>query len=188
VEGAMWENAWEPTLGTQAWIDKAQAVMLYHALGKYVIEFSTNEKALYYEVASHWIVYDPRYSVEALAEVNPAARSAGGNDTTFPEQEIVPSQPLIPTPADRNVARFETEPGLFVREYAQCYEAGVPIGGCAAIVNTTGEPLPLAGLRQRYGRVLVRNYRATWAAGGVPFWSRGVPAEIGGRDGFIVAR
>jgi hypothetical protein len=44
-------------------------------------------------------------------------------------------------------------PGVFRREFRTCYDQGVPIGPCAAIVNTRGSAVTVAGSwwRQRYG-------------------------------------
>jgi hypothetical protein len=188
VEGVMWEGAWKATLGTDAWVAKADAVLAYHALHKYVVEFSSDESDLFFEIASHWIVYDPTYSIEGLAAVNPAAHAAGTNDTTYPEEEVVPSAPLVASPQGGDVTSFETAPGLFVREYATCYEDASPIGPCAAVVNTTGASMEIVGLTQQYGDVLEHDTDATWAAGGAPLWQAGVPTEIGPAQGLVLAR
>lgn len=188
VEGTMWEGAWSGVTSTDAWIAKADGVLEYHNLHKFVVEFSTDESALFFEIASHWIVYDPVYSIEALAEVNPAARSAGTNDTTFPEESIVPTSPLVATPANDDVTAFEASPGLFVREYAACYQDGTPIGACAAIVNTGNTAVPIAGLSGHYSRVLVHNTSATWAAGGTALWQGTVPAQVAAHAGVILAQ
>ncbi|HEY9085686.1 MAG TPA: hypothetical protein VIN40_07095 [Candidatus Tyrphobacter sp.] len=188
VRGAMLEGAWTERSDTTQWMAKANAILLYHSLHKFVVEYSSEESRLYFQIASHWIVYDPMYSVEALTEVNPAARVAGAQDTTFPEESIVPTRPRIATSPSNDVAEFQVAPGIFVREYADCYEDGSPIGYCAAVVNTTGSPRALTGLTQTYTRVMVRNMAATWAAGGAPLWSTPVPASIAPNEGLILAR
>lgn len=188
VEGAMAEHAWTQRNDTQGWIERADAILAYHSRGKYVVEEDTDATRLMFQVASHWIVYDPTYSIEFLAEVNPAARSAGTNDATFPEETIVPTQPRLQAPATDDVTVFETAPGLFVREYATCYEDRIAIGYCAAVVNTTGSPQAVEGLTQSYGHVLLRNTDATWAAGGGPVWSTAVPTAIDANSGAILAR
>ncbi len=188
VEGAMAENAWTQRANLAAWITRANAILTYHSRGKFVVEEDADASGVMFQIASHWIVYDPLYSIEFLAERNPAQRSAGTNDMTFPEESIVPADPRIATPSSNDVTTFESVSGLFVREYASCYENGVAIGYCAAVVNATGSPLAIAGLSQRYSRVLVRNASATWAAGGVPAWSSEVPATIGADAGLILAQ
>ncbi len=188
VHGAMAEGAWREIADTPRWIAQADAILLYHSLHKFVVEYSDDESRLFFQIASHWIVYDPRYSIEALTEVNPAARSAGTNDTTFPEESIVPTQPLVAAPPNDDVTAFQVSPGLFAREYAHCYENGVSIGHCAALVNTSGSAARISGLRLRYAHVLVRNAAATWAAGGAPLWSAGVPQEIDANSGLVLAQ
>ncbi len=187
VEGAMSEGAWTQVSNPKKWIAEADAILRYHNLHKYVVEYSSDASRLMFQIASHWIVYDSTYSIEALDEVNPAARSAGRNDATFPEESVVPSNARVATPLSNEVTVFETAPGLFVREYATCYENGEVIGYCAAIVNATGSAQPIAGLTRRYSRVLVHNTTATWAAGGTPLWSHIVPESIGPNSGLILA-
>jgi hypothetical protein len=188
VKGAMVERAWQLGEDSDKFVKVANAILTYHSRGKYVVEESTDARALMLQLAAHWIVYDPVYSVEALLEVNPAPARAGADDTTFPEETVVPSAPRIATPRNNDVRAFETRTrGLFVREYAACYEAGRAIGPCAAIVNANVSPKAIAGLAFRYGHVLVRNTSATWAAGGMARWSTSVPAAIGPNDGVILA-
>ncbi len=188
VEGAMAENAWTQRANPAAWISRADAILVYHARGKFVVEEDADASGLMFQIASHWIVYDPVYSIEFLAEANTAQRSAGVNDMTFPEESIVPAEPRVATPTSNEVTAFESAPGLFVREYASCSENGVAIGYCAAVVNATGSSLAIAGLTQRYSRVLVPNASETWAAGGTPVWSSAVPSTIEGNAGLILAQ
>jgi hypothetical protein len=188
VEGAMSENAWTQISDTEGWIERADAILTYHRRGKYVVEEDTDASRLMFQIASHWIVYDPAYSIEFLAEVNPAARSAGTNDMTFPEESIVPAQPRLATPSTNDVTAFETAPGVFVREYAVCYQDGTAIGSCAAIVNTNGSTQAIVGLTRRYSKVLVHDADATWAAGGSATWSPNVPQTIDANAGLILAQ
>lgn len=188
IAGAMAENAWNTRSNAARWVATADAVLEYHHLHRFVVEYSSDESRLLFEIASHWIVYDPRYSIEALAEVNPAAHSAGENDTTFPEETIVPTEPRVASPTSNDVNVFETAPGVFVREYAFCFEDAVAIGYCAAIVNAGPTRQRLAGLTRPYGRALVHNMVQTWAAGGRPVWSPVIPTTIGPDSGLILAR
>lgn len=188
VKGAMAEGAWSMTSNTLAWIDIADQILDYHKRGKYVVEESTDAGQLYFQLASHWIVYDPLYSIEALFEVNPATASAGTNDTTFPEETVVPSGPRVAAPTNNDVTVFQTATsGLFVREYQACYQAGVSIGRCAAVANTTGSSQTVTGLTQSYGHRLVPNTSKTWAAGGTAQWSTSVPTSVGANTGLILA-
>lgn len=187
VEGVMAEQTWTQNADPSAWIARADAILTYHNDGKLVVEEDTNPAQLMFQIASHWIVYDPTYSVEFLAEPNDASRSAGTNDETFPEESVVPSEPLIATSASNDVTVFEAAPGLFVREFGLCYENGETIGYCAAVVNTTGSTLPLTGLTRAYSRALVHDTTATWAAGGEAMWSN-APQTVPANDGLILAQ
>ncbi|MGH7736979.1 MAG: hypothetical protein ACREMP_03780 [Candidatus Tyrphobacter sp.] len=187
VEGAMSEHTWISVSNPTAWIERADDIMTYHAMGKFVVEEDGDASRLMFQIASHWIVYDPVYSIEFLAEVNGASQTAGGSDTTFPAQSIVPSNPLVATPPTSDVTVFAVQPGLFVREYATCYQAGAPIGYCAAVVNATGSAMPLSGLTRSYSRALVHNASATWAAGGRPLWGA-APTTIPANSGLILAQ
>jgi hypothetical protein len=188
VEGAMAESAWNEGGDAAKWVAQADAILEYHRLHKFVVEYSSDESRLFFQIASHWIVYDPEYSIEALAEINPATRSAGESDTTFPEETIVPDDPRVATPESNDVRVFQTAPALFVREYEHCFQDGAPIGYCAAIVNTGSAPEPIVGLTAAYGRVLVHNMNQTWAAGGRALWSTAVPTTIAPDSGLILAR
>ena len=193
VEGAMMEGVFQPTTGTSSWIAMANAVLNYHNRGKYVVEQNYSSSAvptatLFFQIASHWIVYDPTYSIEALEEVNGATTTAGTNDTTFPEETVVPSSPRVATPSNNDSTTFQTTTaGVFVREYATCYQAGTSIGRCAAVVNTTSSSQTITGLSYTYGHVLSRNTSATWAAGGTAQWSTSVPTTVGANTGVILA-
>jgi hypothetical protein len=189
VTGAMIEGAWDPTTDPNKWVKVADAALNYHSRGKYVVEEGTNASLLMLQLASHWIVYDPTYSIEALFEVNPATTSAWTNDTTFAEESVVPSSPRVATPSNNDVTTFQTSTaGVFVREYATCYQAGVSIGRCAAVVNTNTSSKSITGLSYTYGHVLVQNTSKTWAAGGTAQWSTSVPTTVGASNGVILAQ
>jgi len=188
LEGIMLEGAWS-SISDPRWIDNADAALLYHGMHKYVIEYFGGDGAapnVLTQFASHWIVYDPAYSVEAIPYNFPSG--SGSEDGTFPEETIVPSLPLVATPASNDVTAFRTAPNVFVREYAVCYEGGAPIGGCAAVVNIGGGAAPLAGLMRPYRHVLVQNTATSWFRGGKPRWSTAVPSTVAAGTGLIVAQ
>jgi Concanavalin A-like lectin/glucanases superfamily len=194
VRGAMMEGVWDGASSTTLWIAAADAILNYHGRSKYVVEYESSDTAvatsrLFYQIASHWIVYDPTYSIEALAEINGATTTAGTNDTTFPEESVVPSSPRVATPSNNDVTTFQTSTaGLFVREYATCYQDGTSIGRCAAIVNTNSTSKTITGLSFSYGHALSRNTSTSWAAGGTAQWSTTVPTTIGAKTGVILAQ
>jgi hypothetical protein len=113
-----------------------------------------------YALASWWLTYEPQYSVAA-----PIAPAADGN-AVFPEFDIVPTRPRETAGANvRDLARG----GVFVREFAACFQRGVPLGGCAAIVNPSASARALPRLSGRYTRALVLA-DASSAAGGNVRW------------------
>lgn len=187
VEGAMVEGPW--STDATKWVKSADAILNYHNRSKYVVEGSEDQTQLLLQLASHWMVYDPTYSIESLFEVNPATTHQWSNDTTFPEETVVPSSPRVATPSNNDVNTFQTSTaGLYVREYATCYQAGTSIGRCAAIVNTNSTSKTITGLSFSYGHVLVPNTSRTWAAGGTAQWSTSVPTTIGATTGVILSQ
>jgi hypothetical protein len=190
VHGVMAEGAWANAHNVPEWVEKASHILQYHQLHKLVVEyFDEPNVSIFFPIASHWIVYDPAYSIEALVRENNATTTAGGHDTTWPEETIVPSGPLVPTPANNDVTVFQAAPGVFVREYQTCFQAGNFIGRCSAIVNNNNSAVAIGGLHlQQYGRALVHNRDRTWAAGGTAQWSTGVPSTVNANDGLILAQ
>lgn len=52
----------------------------------------------------------------------------------FPETQLVPANPLVSAPSA--VSSLKSSSGLYVREYANCYQAGNTVGACAVVVNS----------------------------------------------------
>jgi hypothetical protein len=130
-----------------------------------------------YAMASWWMTYDPRYSVAA-----PVAPDAAGN-TVFPEFEIVPLQPAASAGSSvRTLGRGAT----YVREFANCYQWGAPIGACAAIVNPSQSSQPLPKLRRRYTRELVLDDRGS-ATGGRAYWRPSGTGTLGPVSALILS-
>lgn len=193
VKGVLVEGAW-PMTDQIRWTRNANAILYYHGLPKLVVELTPQPDVysndwLLSVVASHWIVYDPQYSVEALIVVNPSPTMNGvQNDTTFPEETVVPTGPLT-TGSSLSAFVAPGQTNVYVREYATCFQASAAIGRCAAIVNMGSGPVNYPGLTtQSYGRVLVHNPSATWANGGTAQWSTTVPAQIQPYSGIIVSQ
>lgn len=95
-----------------------------------------------YTYASFLIAYEPRYSV-----LQEALRSAPSGVPVYPETALVALAPLKTATGDIDTLR---RGGAYAREFARCYLAGMPIGPCAAVVNSSGTntvPWPLAGYR-----------------------------------------
>jgi len=91
-----------------------------------------------------------------------------GDLSVWPEEGIVPTEPLqsMSPPGGSGCLAgvgvicsqgghhdLEVAPGVYRREFADCYDQGIPFGPCAAIVNTTGSPVTIqrSWLSQPYG-------------------------------------
>lgn len=80
------------------------------------------------------------------------------DDTTnlavWPEQMIYPSQPVQTMTSSAN--DIMVAPGVYRREFAQCYDAGQPIGQCAAFLNanTTSVTIQSSWMTQSYKHIL----------------------------------
>jgi hypothetical protein len=140
----------------------AQAHKLAVCWGRSSVSGDTHPLRLYF-AGSWWLTYDPTYSVAF-------PNFASMHDLfVFPEYDIVPTQPLQ-SPSS-NVTELKSASGVYVREFAQCYQRTVPIGACAAFVNPTASTLPLPARAASYPRSLVLDQnnsfdggRATWTA------------------------
>lgn len=72
----------------------------------------------------------------------------------FPEFSIVPMSPL--QTMSSGAANLEVAPGVYRREFASCYNAGVAIGPCMSIVNATGRDVVIRSswLHETYAHVV----------------------------------
>ena len=122
-----------------------------------------------YELATWWLTYAEPYSVAA-----PAAPLADGL-TVVPEYDIVPRSPR--KTAVSAISELRTASGAYAREFASCYQAGTPIGPCAAVVNPTGAPVAMPALTGHYTTALAVDDKSAYA-GGAATWSGAVPGQI----------
>lgn len=119
----------------QKWTGMANALLATTAAGSYAIcggrgALTDNRPLRIYYLASWWLTYDPIHSV--TFEI--FTTTAGANSIfLFPEQLIVPTQPL--QTAAMNIAVLQVAGGAYVREFGACYHDQNPWGKCAAIVN-----------------------------------------------------
>ncbi|HEY3676790.1 MAG TPA: hypothetical protein VGK84_12465 [Candidatus Tumulicola sp.] len=130
-----------------------------------------------YAMASWWLTYDPRYSVAASI-----APDAAGN-SIFPEFDIVPLQPAAT--AGSSVSKL-ARGSVYVREFANCYQAGVPIGGCVAIVNPSQSQQSVPRLRKQYKRELVLDDSSA-ASGGRAYWRPSGTGTLGPVSALILS-
>ncbi len=81
-----------------------------------------------YQDASFLLTYSLSFSLLQEAYGTPS------NFPVMPESQLVPLDPLVPTPND--VAALKTPTGVYAREYAHCYYRGSLVGACAVVVNS----------------------------------------------------
>jgi hypothetical protein len=96
------------------------------------------------------------------------------NLAVFPEEGIVPTNPVQtmaapggshcldgsgPVCSTGGHNDLQVAPGVFRREFTDCYNRGQSFGDCAVIVNTTGSPVTIQGswLTQSYGHQITMN-------------------------------
>ncbi|MDE2573116.1 MAG: hypothetical protein KGM44_11450 [bacterium] len=132
-----------------------------------------------FDLASWYLTYDPKYSVI----FNDLGAFSDGT-TTYPEFAVAPTQPLT-TARDAAIATLRSSTGIYVREFASCYQAGTSIGPCAALVNPDSKPHPLPALHDRYARRLTLDARS-WYSGGAADWSSNIPAQLGPYSALIL--
>jgi len=89
--------------------------------------------------------------------VQPDLEANTDNLAVWPEDLIYPSgavQTMISGPTDLEVA-----PGVYRREFSSCYQKGIAIGRCAAIVNANPSDVVVRSswLRQTYHHVVALN-------------------------------
>jgi hypothetical protein len=130
-----------------------------------------------YVLASWWMTYDPVKSI-----LSPHSLASDGN-AVVAEMDIVPTRPL--STAGTNVGALRAPGGAYVREFAACYQAGTPIGPCAAIVNPTTQSVPVPALSGHYANALVLDGLSAYG-GGKAVWTGSIPAQLGPATGIIV--
>ena len=173
-------NQWTPTMNY---------MLFAYAHHKYGICMSTNVSGgnpvgdRLYGFASSMLVFDPTYSV-TFPDYS-SLDSAGGQAVhIFPEYEIYPTAPL--SSPGTNITTLKTSTGVFVREFGACYQAGVAIGRCAALLNSSQSTTrSIPALRQSYTRHLVLDGHSTYG-GGRAAWAGGRPTTLAPETGLIL--
>src|SRR5579862_7598168 len=164
VAGANHEGCFNASSGLQSdahglWTRQANGLLADLPFGRFsfcMMNGNPTGDARLYTLASWWLTYDPRYSVAA-----PIAPAADGT-TIFPEFEIVPQQP-------RQTARGSitalARGSVYVREFGACFQSGVSIGRCAAIVNPSLRAVSIPTLGASYSRMLALSGGGVLAGG-----------------------
>jgi hypothetical protein len=129
-----------------------------------------------YVYASFMLTFDPGTSV--LYER--FAPSTSGGLTVYPESGLVPTNPVVSTPA--SIANLATG-GVYAREFRECYYRGVEMGACAAVVNPTlgSQRFPFT----QYRHTLAFSGGGVLEGGSVNFKGAAPPARLAGASALI---
>ncbi len=131
-----------------------------------------------YEMASWWMTYTEPYSVAA-----PLSAPSDGS-TILPEYDLVPRQPRATATSD--ISALHAAGGAYVREFAACYQAGVAIGPCAAVVNPSDTgTVAMPVLTGHYTSTLVVDDKSAFA-GGKATWGGPVPTQLGALSAVVL--
>jgi len=171
------------------WTPEMNYMLFAYAHHKYGICLSTNVTGgnpigdRLYGFASSMLIFDPTYSV-TFADYS-SLDSAGGQPVhIFPEYDIYPTAPL--SSPGTNITTLKTSTGVFVREFGACYQAGVAIGRCAAVLNSSNTlTRSIPALRQSYTRHLVLDGHSSYG-GGKAAWSAGRPTTLAPETGLVL--
>ncbi|MDQ6941132.1 MAG: hypothetical protein M3169_01295 [Candidatus Eremiobacteraeota bacterium] len=156
------------------WVNQSNSLLAtftHRALGVCMLMATPTPANRVYAVASWWMTYNEQYSVIAPYPAQPLPDGF----TVVPEFEIVPRRPL--TSASSDIAALRSANGAYVREFAACYQAGAPIGPCAAVVNPTSASVTLPRLTGQYTGALAVDDKSMYS-GGKATWGGTVPATL----------
>jgi hypothetical protein len=113
-----------------------------------------------------WLAYS-----EGHTAVRPNLEANTDNLAIWPEDLIYPSAPLQSMSTSSN--DLQVYPGVYRREFGQCYQQGLPLGQCAAVVNANSYAVVVksAWLKQSYHHV-VALVGGDVLSGGIAFTKR----------------
>jgi len=153
---------------------------LFICHGDAFVQASSNDALRTYFYASFLLSYDLATSIVNTEFLTPS------QVTVMPEAELVPEQPLVPTPT--RVDALQQPGGVFGREYANCYLLGVPIGACAVAVNPNnpkaGPALPFPWPK-KYAHTLIMTGAGVYDGGTVATIGHAPPANMAGGTAVI---
>ncbi len=154
---------------------------LFDCHGTVFTQASTNASIALrtYYYASYLLTYDQNTTISETEFLTPSGV------TVMPEQQLVPEQPLVPTPS--SIDGLMQPSGVYGREYAACYLAGTSIGPCAVAVNPNNPHLqslafPWPG---KYKHTLTMSGSGLYDGGTVGTNGPPPPANMGGATGVI---
>ncbi|GAC1351231.1 MAG: hypothetical protein NVSMB1_02270 [Polyangiales bacterium] len=120
-----------------------------------------------YSYASWLLTYDPDLSVHGVRFGVPPLKD-GSAVGIVAEDDIVPRNPLKTAALD--ITALKTATGAYAREFANCYQASLAIGPCAAVVNpSAAASVAVPVLSATYSKSLVLNDMNQFAGGTATF-------------------
>jgi hypothetical protein len=137
-----------------------------------------------YFLASFWLTYDPQHSVAFEEMCAPDPTPKRNCNTTWDDASVVPAHALASATA--SIDALSTGASGYARRFASCSDDGHPIGGCAAVVNSSGSAslrMPLSG----YTRALRLSERSLYG-GAHHTWVKDVPATLPPHAAAILAQ
>ena len=132
-----------------------------------------------YYYASFLLAYDLNRSVAETEFTTPS------QVTVMPESQLVPEQPLVPTPS--SIDGLMEPSGVYGREYAACYLRGALVGACAVVVNPNNpHDAPLAfPWPTKYRHTLTMQGSGLYDGGSVGTNGPSPPAKMAGASAVI---
>ncbi|MBV8636794.1 MAG: hypothetical protein JO322_01800 [Candidatus Eremiobacteraeota bacterium] len=143
-------NMFAPVLNAMAQIDAIPgAAFIELNTGSSPTASTAQLAARYLTTAMAWLGYSEGHTI-----VFPNLEDNTNNLAVWPEDLLYPTQPLQSMTS--GATDLQVAPGVYRREFASCYNNQSPIGPCAAIVNSTSSPVPIAAawLQQTYHHIL----------------------------------
>lgn len=177
--GYFYAPHWQASENTELQMAAAGKLFICHADSYGYAKASTALRTYFY--ASFLLTYDRLTSIVDTQFVTPSGLGV------MPETELIPKQPLVPTPAD--VSSLLLPSGLYGREYGDCYLSTLYVGHCAVVVNpnnphTSGpKAFPWPG---KYQHTLVMTGEGAYDGGTVSPNGPPPPALIKGGSAEIV--
>ncbi len=155
------------------------AVMAHHKPAVCYPTGDTSPAHRMYAYAAWLLTYDPVYSIYEMD----VPQSDG--EAVYPETQLVPQQPRAT--AASSIAELRNG-GVYVREFAQCAIASVPIGPCATVVNSSASTTAaIPALSTAYAHQIALDPQSLYH-GGKANVVAGVPASLGAGTAAILVR
>ncbi len=142
---------YKPVLNEMALVNASPGSYLLISRGSFPTGSATQILQRLVTIGIVWLAYSEGHTVvQPDLEFN----NASDNLAVWPEDLIYPSQPVESMVV--GVKDLQVASGVWRREFATCYQRGVPFGPCAAIINSTASTVIVESswLQQTYRHVI----------------------------------